>query len=68
MLDYIESQINCYIEENEYNEWTVKAVENGLKLINNKTKQNVTWNIYDYDEDFEVIQNKIMKFLDLNNQ
>ena len=68
MLDYLESQLNCYIEENDYNDWRVSIVEDGLKLKNKLTNQWVIWDIYDYGKDYEVIQNKIMKFLDLNNQ
>ena len=68
MLDYVASQSNCYIEENEYSEWKVVVINDGLKLKNKSTNQWVTWNIHDYDEDFEVIQSKIMKFLDWNNQ
>ena len=68
MLDYIWSQINCYIEEKNYNDWRILIIEDGLKIKNKLTNQYATWNIYDYDEDYEVIQNKIMKFLDLNNQ
>ena len=67
MLSYIESQVNSYIEENEYNGWTVKAVENGLKLLNDKTQQNETWDVYDFDEDYEKLQNEIMKFLESKN-
>ena len=68
MLSYIESQVNSYIEENEYNGWTVKAVENGLKLLNDKTQQNETWDVYDLNKDYEKLQNEIMKFLESNNQ
>ena len=68
MLDYIWSNVNCYIEENEYSDWRVLIIDNGLKLKNKTTNQYATWNIYDYDEDYEVIQNKIIKFLDWNNQ
>ena len=68
MLDYIWSQVHCYIEEKGYSEWRVFIIENGLKLKNELTNQYATWNIYDYDEDFEVIKNKMIKFLDLNNQ
>ena len=67
ILGYIESQINCYIEDNDFNEWRVLVIEDGLKLKNKSTNQWVTWNIYDYDEDFEVIQNKIIKFLKLQS-
>ena len=68
MLDYVWSQVNCYIEENDYNDWRVLIIEDGLKIKNKSTNQYATWNIYDYDEDYEVIQNKIIKFLDWNNQ
>ena len=68
MLDYIWSNVNCYIEENEYSDWRVLIIDNGLKLKNKTTNQYATWNIYDYDEDYEVIQSKIIKFLDWNNQ
>ena len=68
MLNYVWSQVNCYIEENDYNDWRVLIIEDGLKIKNKSTNQYATWNIYDYDEDYEVIQNKIMKFLDWNNQ
>ena len=68
MLDYIWSIVNRYIEENDYSDWRVLIIENGLGLKNKTTNQWVTWNIFDYDEDYEVMQNKIMKFLDWNNQ
>ena len=68
MLDYIWSQINCYIEENEYNDWRVLIIDNGLKIKNKSTNQWATWDVDDYSEDYEVIQNKMMKFLDLKNQ
>ena len=68
MLNYIWSQINCYIEENDYNDWRVLIVDNGLKLKNKSTNQWITWDVDDYNEDYEVIQNKMMQFLDLNNQ
>ena len=68
MLDYVWSNVNCYIEENEYSDWRVLIIDNGLKLKNKTTNQYATWNIYDYDEDYEVIQSKIIKFLDWNNQ
>ena len=68
MLNYIWSQINCYIEENDYNDWRVLIIDNGLKIKNKSTNQWTTWDVDDYDEDYEVIQNKMMKFLDLKNQ
>ena len=60
--------IDCYIEENGYNDWIIEVVENGLKLTNKNTQQYTTWYIYDYGEDYEVIKEKIIKFLKLNNQ
>ena len=68
MLDYLASTLNCYIEENEYSGLKVVTVENGLKLMNDKTQQYATWWIYDYDEDYEVMQDKIKRFIDLNIQ
>ena len=67
MLDYVWSQINRYIEEKDYSDWRILIIENGLKLKNKVTNQWVTWNINDYDEDYEVIQNKIIKFLKLQS-
>ena len=32
MLDYSTSQLNCYIEENDYSDWKVVTIKNGLKL------------------------------------
>ena len=68
MLDYVWSKVNCYINENDYNDWRVLIIEDGLKLKNKSTNQWTTWNIYDYDEDYEVVQSKMIKFLDWNNQ
>lgn len=68
MLNYIESQISCDIEENEYKGWKVEVIENGLKLSNDKTQQSKTWDIFDLDEDYEKLQSEIMKFLESNNQ
>ena len=65
MKDYIANQVDCYIEENNYNEWYIITNTYGFKLINKATQQYAIWNIYDYDEDYEVIQNKIEKFLKL---
>ena len=65
MLDYVWSQINCFIEENNYNNWRVLIVDNGLKLKNKLTNQWVTWNIHDYDQNYEVIQTKMKKFLNM---
>ena len=68
MLNYVADQINCYIDENEYSTWKVTAIKDGLKLINNKAYQIIEWNIHDYDDDYEIIKDKMIKFLDLNNQ
>ena len=68
MLNYIWSEVNCYIEENEYNDWRVLIIDNGLKIKNKSTNQWITWDVDDYNEDYEVVKNKMMKFLDLNNQ
>ena len=68
MLDYVWSQINCFIEENNYNNWRVLIVDNGLKLKNKLTNQWVTWNIHDYDQNYEVIQTKMKKFLGMQSK
>ena len=65
MLDYVWAKVNDYIEENDYSEWRVLIIEDGLKLKNKSTNQWVIWNIHDYDEDYEVIQSKMIKFLKL---
>ena len=63
MLVHVWSEIDKWIILNDYNEWKIEVIKDGFKLINKTTNQWVTWNIYDYDEDYEVIQNKIIKFL-----
>ena len=65
MLAHVWSEIDKWITLNDCNEWKVEIIGNALKLINKTTKQWVTWNVFDYDEDYEVIQNKIIKFLKL---
>ena len=67
MLDYVWGQINNYIKENDYSDWGIWIIENGLKLKNKSTNQYATWNICDYNEDYEVIQNKVIKFLKLQS-
>ena len=67
-LDYLSNKLNNYIDEKGYKDWYVVVIIDGLKLINAATSQYATWNFYDCDEDCEVIQNKIKKFLDWNNQ
>ena len=63
MLGVTAGLIECIMDENDYNDWLVEVVNDGLKLTNKITKQNVTWNIYDYDCDFTIIKTKIEKFL-----
>ena len=65
MLAYVWTQINDYIEENDYSEWRVLITEDGWKLKNKLTNQWVLWNIKDYKEDYETIQSKMIKFLKL---
>lgn len=67
MLVHIWSEVDKWIILNDYNDWKVEVVEYGLKLINKTTKQWATWSIHDYDEDYEVVQSKIIKFLKLQN-
>ena len=60
MLIHIWSELEAWIILNDYvYEWKIEVIKDGLKLINKKTKQWRIWNIYDYDEDYEVVQNKI---------
>ena len=63
MLDYIANNLRCYAKGNGYKEWNVEVYKNGIKLINIVTKQHVEWWLYDYDEDYEVIQNKVINFI-----
>ena len=67
MLIHIWSELDKWISLNDYNDWKIEVIKNGLKLLNKKTKQWTTWNICDYNEDYEVIQNKVIKFLKLQN-
>ena len=68
MLVHVWSELDKWIILNDYIEWKIEVIKDGFKLINKITKQWVTWNIYDYNEDYEVIQNKIIKFLKLQNR
>ena len=65
MLNHIWNEVDCYIEENDYNEWTVSTFECGLKLENKSTNQCVLWKIHDLEDDCESIQNEMIKFLNL---
>ena len=67
ILGVIAGLVDCYIEENNLNNWNVKVINDGLKLVNTKTKQHATWNIYDYDGDYKVLKSKIEKFLELQH-
>ena len=66
MLNYIESQISCYIDENEYSDWRVAYVKDGIRVKNISTNQYEEWNIHDFDDDYEDFQNEIKEFLDSN--
>ena len=68
MLIHIWSELDKWIILNDYIEWKIEVIKDGLKLVNKTTKQWAVWNIYDYDEDYEVVQSKVKKFLDRNNQ
>ena len=63
MLDYVASNLNNFAKEQGYNDWSVKVYRDGFKLINNATKQYADWWLYDYDEDYELLQSKAKKFL-----
>ena len=65
MLGVIAGLIDCYIEENDYDDWAIEVIENALKLTNKQTQQYAIWNIYNYDCDYKVIRSKIEKFLKL---
>ena len=65
MLVHVWSEVDKFIILNDYIEWKVEIIKDGLKIVNKATKQWATWSIYDYDEDYEVIQNKLIKFLKL---
>ena len=65
MLGYICSQVNCHIEGEDYNDWTVETVEDGLELKNKKTNRSIVWKIHDYEDDCEFILNEMIKFLNL---
>ena len=65
MLEVTAGLLSCYIEENNLDGWSVEVIDNGLKLINNTTQQYAEWCLYNYDEDYEVIKSKIIKFLKL---
>ena len=63
MLNHIWNEVDCYIEENDYNEWTVSTFEDGLKLENKSTNQCITWKIHDLEDDCESILDEMIKFL-----
>ena len=65
MLNHVWSEVNCHIEDNDYNDWTVSTFESGLKLKNKKTNQCIVWKIHDYEDECEFIQNEMIKFLNL---
>lgn len=67
MLIHVWNETDTLIILNDFNEWKVEIIENGLKLINKVTNQYATWNIYNYDEDYEAIQNAMEKFLKLQH-
>ena len=67
MLIHTWSELDKWIILNDYNDWSVEVIENDLKLKNKTTQQYTVWNIYDYGEDYEVIQNKMIKFLKLQH-
>ena len=67
MLNYIQSEVSCYIDDNDYNEWTIKTTESGLKLANEKANKWFAWDAYD-DDDYEIIIYKIIECLDFDNQ
>ena len=65
MLDYVWSQVNCYIEGEDFNDWTVWTLEDGWKLENKKANKSKTWKIHDLEDDCEPALNEMIKFLNL---
>ena len=65
MLDYVWSQVNCFIEGEDFNDWTVWTLEDGWKLENKKANKSKTWKIHDLEDDCEPILNEMIKFLNL---
>ena len=64
MLDHIWSEVNCFIEDNDdLNEWTVSTTESGLKLKNKSTNQCITWKVHNLENDCELVQDGMIKFL-----
>ena len=69
MLDYICAEVDCYIEENDYKDWTVKVVEDGWKLANERDNKWFSWRVNSDDDDcYENIKNEIIERLDFLNQ
>ena len=65
MLGYIQNQVECFIEDNDYNNWEVVVVEDGWKLENKLTNKSKVWKIHDLEDDCEIIQDEMFKFLNL---
>ena len=63
MLNHIWNEVDCYIEENDLNDWQVSTFEGGLKLKNKSANKCVLWQIHDLEEDCEFVQNEMIKFL-----
>ena len=68
MLIHIWAEVDKWITLNDYKNWKVEKILNGLKLINTQTKQWAIWNIYDYSEDYEAVKEKMIKFLNKQYQ
>ena len=65
MLNYIQSQVNCHIEDSDCNEWAVETTDDGLKLENKTTNRCIVWKVHDLEDDCEFIQDEMIKFLNL---
>ena len=65
MLGYIKSQVECFIEDENYNDWEVGVVEDGWELKNKLTNKSKVWKIHDLEDDCEPILNEMFKFLNL---
>ena len=67
MLNYIQSEISCYIDDNDYKGWTVKTTDIGLKLSNEKANKWFSW-VANNEDSYENIKNEIIERLDFFNK
>ena len=68
MLDYICTEVDNYIYEEDLNDWQISTTEDGWKLENKKTHRCVVWKVHDLEDDCEFIQDEMIKFLNLQRK